>query len=244
MRHLFAVLAGGLLLLSGAGMLPLLAVAQQPPDSIRNAALRDFHGPDLEGKDGPLAKAGLDLLVLYHEYRAYQEGGNGRGDIRSADAPKQGRGFNPSIRGARLSDGRVTIEAIAAENPDSLRRDLEGLGLAEGATAGNLVSGRIPIGQIPAMAKLESLRRAALSRMQTRTDDPRTTSPSPSPDAPKDSSLRSDDTIQRGDSASTDSTVATESSTETEEGGSFSTGLALGVVIAVFVGIFGFLLWR
>lgn len=145
-------------LLLGVGLAARVGFAQQPDaDSIRTAALRNYHGSDLEGKDGPLAKAGLDLLVLYHEYRAVQEeGGDGV--------------FSPSVSRVPVADGRVTIDAIAATSTDTLRADLEALGLTNAATAGGLVSGRLPLDRVPDLAKLESLRGVAPSRMQTRTD--------------------------------------------------------------------------
>lgn len=129
------------------------AAAQQPADSIRAAALRDVHGPDLEGKDGPLAKAGLDLLLLYHEYRAARAQGN---------VP-----FTPSLSGARVIDGDVVIDAVARDTAAVLRADLEALGLTDAATAGRLVSGRLPIDSIPALATLESLRGVVPAQMRT-----------------------------------------------------------------------------
>lgn len=170
LRRLF-VLAGGaaaLLLLAA----PLGASAQQPHDSIRAEALRDYHGPDLEGKDGPLAKAGLDLLVLYHEYRAFQREG--------------GDAFAPSASGIRVSEGHVTIDAIAASDAQQLRSDLKGLGTKDVERAGRVVSGRVPIGRIPELARLESLRGVTASRMQTQ--DRGTAPPHPQPKAmPSDS---------------------------------------------------------
>jgi hypothetical protein len=124
----------------------------QVPDSIRQEALRDYHGADLEGKDGPLAKAGMDLLVLYHAYRTAE----------------QQAAFTSPIEGIRVREGRVTIDATASEDPQQLRRDLEALGLTGGAVARRLVSGRLPIEAIPAAAQLESLRGVVPSRMQTR----------------------------------------------------------------------------
>ena len=155
------------LLLVGTG-LPSSAAAQQPVDSIRAEALEDFHGPDKTGKDGPLAKAGLDLLMLYHEHQASQQRG---GDT-----------FSPSIPGARVSDGHVPIDAIAVNEAEPLRADLNELGLKDAAVAGRIVSGRLPIDQIPAMATLESLRGVALSRMKTHED---ASAPTPMPPQPE-----------------------------------------------------------
>jgi hypothetical protein len=51
-----------------------------------------------------------------------------------------------------------------------LRADLKALGVTNTATAGRVVSGRLPIDQIPALAKLETLRGVVLSRAQTHSD--------------------------------------------------------------------------
>jgi hypothetical protein len=148
---------------------PGIAAAQEPTDSIRAAALRDYHGPDLHGKDGPLAKAGLDLLVLYHEYRAVQATG-----VDTTFTPRQD---------LRLKNGRVGIEAVATDTAEELLADLKALGLKDGVTAGRLVSGWLPVEQIPAMARLESLRGLIQSKMQTRTPS---SQPAPSRLSPPD----------------------------------------------------------
>ncbi|MFB6249582.1 MAG: hypothetical protein ABEL97_13530 [Salinibacter sp.] len=144
--------------------------AQHPADSIRAAALRDFHGPDLRGKDGPLAKAGLNLLVLYHEYQAFRRRG---GDT-----------FRPSVSGVRVRNGRVTVDAIAAGPAEQLRAALEDVGLRDAATAGRVVSGRLPIDSIPALATVEALRGVAPSRMRTHSDRARPSPASPGPPSP------------------------------------------------------------
>jgi hypothetical protein len=154
MPHASLTLSSGLAGLLLTLLLPALpAAAQQPADSIRTKALQDFHGPDMSGKDGPLARAGLDLLVLYHEYQAFQE--------------QDGDTFSPSVASARVTDGHVTIDAIAQDEATQLRADLKDLGVKDAAAAGRVVSGRLPINQIPALAKLESLRGVALSQMET-----------------------------------------------------------------------------
>lgn len=150
------------------------AAAQQPADSIRAEALRDYHGPDMTGKDGPLAKAGLDLLMLYHEHRAFQQQG---GDT-----------FSPSVAASHVTDGHVTVDAIAATKAQKLRGDLEEMGFSNAAVAGRIVSGQLPIDQIPALAKLESLRGVVLSRAETQGDVSR---PSPMQEPPKAPETRS-----------------------------------------------------
>jgi len=132
-----------LLVVLMAASLP--ATAQLPADSIRTAALRDYHGPDLEGKDGPLAKAGRSLLLLYHEYAAFR--------ARYPDST-----FTARVSGLPTRNGRVAVEAVAVDRADTLLTDLEALGLEDGLTGGRVVSGRLPIDRIPAMARLESLR--------------------------------------------------------------------------------------
>lgn len=134
--------------------------AQVPDDSVRAQALRDFHGPDGAGKDGPLRKADLDLLMLYHRHQ--------RADDGDAFAPEQS--------GLRVRDGHVVVDAIAAEEGAQLRADLERLGMKGSAAAGRVVSGRLPIEQIPAAAQLQSLRGLTASRPRTRTTG---TPPSP-----------------------------------------------------------------
>jgi hypothetical protein len=166
-------LALGLVLLSGLLRAPP-AAAQHPADSVRAAALRDFHGPDLRGKDGPLAKVGLDLLLLYHEYRTARA----RGDSS----------FAPSVPGVQVSDGRVTIDAVATDTARVLRAELRALGLTDAATAGRIVSGRLPIEQIPALAEIPSLRGVLPSRMRTRSRRSAPRSPCVGGPPPSDSS--------------------------------------------------------
>jgi hypothetical protein len=197
-------LAGLLLTL----ILPTLsAAAQQPADSLRAEALQDFHGTDMTGKDGPLAKAGLDLLILYHEYRAFQQRG---GDT-----------FAPSVAEGRITNGHVTIDAIARDEAKQLRADLKGLGVKDATAAGRVVSCRLPIDQIPALAKLESLRGVVLPQMETQED---VSPPTPSEMVPK----TPDDTA----SASSD---AGDTLSEEDSGGDDG-------VLAFLLGLFGVLL--
>lgn len=138
--------------------------SQSLPDSVRQAALRDFHGPDMEGKDGPLAKAGLDLLLLYHQHRTRPGGGRA---LSAADEPGE------TARGdLQVQNGRVVIDATAAGDVAALAADLDSLGMTDVAAAGGLVSGRFPIAKIPALARLATLRGATPSRMRTRSDRP------------------------------------------------------------------------
>jgi len=130
-------------------------LAQQPAETARARALCDFHGSDGTGKDGPLAKAGFDLLLLYHRTRLLPHS--------SAIPPSSG---------LQLRNGYVAIDAIASSTAEQLRSDLDSLGLQDGAQAGRVVSGWFPIDKIPALARRPSLRGVQPARAQTRTDPP------------------------------------------------------------------------
>jgi hypothetical protein len=145
------------------------AVAQQPAETARARALCDFHGPDGEGKDGPLAKAGFDLLLLYHRARLLPDS--------SSPAP-------PSSM-LQLRDGHVALDAVAAADPAPLRRALDSLGLQDGAQAGRIVSGWFPIDRIPDLARLSSLRGTQPARVRTHVapDAPQPSTPQVSPDS-------------------------------------------------------------
>ena len=60
----------------------------------------------------------------------------------------------------------VAIDAVAEESGQQLRADLQGLGLSRSAVAGKIVSGLLPVEQIPEAARLSSLRsiRPAIAR--------------------------------------------------------------------------------
>jgi hypothetical protein len=148
-RSCAAVLSLAVLVLVG-GRVPALA---QQQDSARVKALRDFHGPDETGKDGPLSAAGLDLLLLYHRYQA------------AADPDD----FTPAQSGLPVSEGRVTVDATAQEDAQQLRSDLEALGMKNTAAAGRIVSGQLPIEKIPEAARLETLRGLTIPQARTRT---------------------------------------------------------------------------
>lgn len=171
-----------LLLLGGGFLVPDRVAGQPSPDSLRAAALRDYHGPDRSGKDGPLAKAGFELLLLYHEHKAFRE--------HHPDST-----FTPTVADVPVHNGRVGVEAVATDSAAALLADLEALGLTDGVTAGRLVSGWLPIEQIPALARLESLRGLIQPTMQTRPPPAH-----PSPDA-SGSELERDSAPSSGDGA-------------------------------------------
>ena len=154
---------------------PPPVAAQQPADSIRAQAERDYHGSDGTGKDGPLSTADLNLLLLYHRYQATADTG----------------AFRPAQSGIQVVDGHVTVDAIARTDAASLRADLEQLGMTEMAVAGRVVSGRLPIEQIPPAAQLASLRALTVPRAETR-DVPSPPTPPDGPASPPSSDSQND----------------------------------------------------
>jgi hypothetical protein len=155
LRHLRSILRrrrvwAGVFLLSLA--LSLVSESSAQPvdeDSLRQAAAEDYHGADLRGKDGPLSKAGMDLLLLYHRWT-------------SGAVDRQG------VSGSlQIQNGRVTVDAIAAGTAADLASDLKRLGAKNVATAGALVSGQIPISAIPDAARLPTLQSMRPSRPRT-----------------------------------------------------------------------------
>jgi hypothetical protein len=124
--------------LRGAG------AAARAADSIGLAALESFDGPDLVGGDGPMARAGIDLALLFHEHADYVT--RGRPGV-----------FAASSRDLRLDSERVLIEAVAADNSLVVLAALEALGLADGTVFGRIVSGWLPIAALDAASRAPNL---------------------------------------------------------------------------------------
>ena len=161
--------------LQSVGMLNVQRVAPEALTAARSAVA----GPDGTGKDGPMAAVGRELAVLY-----YQNQTGGKQSVRalreaslSREAPpprtKRRRGERRRGGGGRVhspisADGQfVTVEATATQEATRLLGDLKGLGLQGGATAGNVVSGRLPISSIRAAASLSLLRGMRPSYVRT-----------------------------------------------------------------------------
>jgi len=116
---------------------------------VEQEALRDVAGTDLQGADGPLRRVGFALAQLHHAYRAHRVAG------------KAGATFASPVPFARVREGTVAVDAIArGDDASQLLADLRALGLKDGAAAGRLVSGRLPLSAIPEAARLSSLHSA------------------------------------------------------------------------------------
>ncbi|MGH8574162.1 MAG: hypothetical protein ACREX8_16535, partial [Gammaproteobacteria bacterium] len=109
------------------------------------------HGKATEGIGmDPTGKVGSSLLALYQGYRAHQE-------LRRTGLIGVGPAFRPGDGLARVQDGYVEIEAIAASDGGGLLTDLEEMGMHDSRVLGRLVSGQFPIAKIQGLADLPSL---------------------------------------------------------------------------------------
>lgn len=98
-------------------------------------------------------KMGTALIRIYHDYERHRTG-------------KASGSFAPAHSYLPVYEGKwVMIDAVAQDDPRALRAQLEELGLRQGAVAGRLVSGLVPIKALDAVARLDALNeaRAALA---------------------------------------------------------------------------------
>jgi len=103
-------------------------------------------------KKEPMAKLAHSLVNLHEQYTAYLS-------QRSA-VP-----FSSDDPLVRLADNRVIVDAVASQDVNALKADLESLGMQHAVAFGRIVSGQLPVSAIPAVARLTSLRfaRSALA---------------------------------------------------------------------------------
>src|SRR5213593_4291801 len=87
------------------------------------------------GKAGPMAKLAHSLVTLHAQHTAHL--------AQRAAAP-----FSSSDPLVRMIDDRVVIDAIASGNVDTLKADLEFLGMQGAVAFGRIVSGQLPISSI------------------------------------------------------------------------------------------------
>jgi hypothetical protein len=124
---------------------PLLFAQTRVSQTAMQAALRAFAGDDLSKKNGPLVKAGLDLALVREEYNEHQT-------LRPL-AP-----FVPSNSLLRVSDNRVVVDIVAKGEAAAVELELGKLGMQITGKAGSIVSGRLPIAAIEAVAGLQGVR--------------------------------------------------------------------------------------
>ncbi len=124
--------------------------------------MRDVHGEDMTGKDGPAAKAGMDLLLLYHAHQS--------GEISGASSMDDGQGM-------QIENGRVTVDIVAADQGEALVQEISDLGGQNVVARGRMVSAQIPISAIRGVAVLDGVQQMRPARATTRDapNDPRNT---------------------------------------------------------------------
>ncbi|MGH8585699.1 MAG: hypothetical protein ACREWE_05795 [Gammaproteobacteria bacterium] len=108
------------------------------------------HGRATEGMDPTRGKVGSSLLAVYQEYRAHPK-------LRRAGPIGDAPAFRPGDGLARVQDGYVEIEAIAALDGGGLATDLEEMGMHGSRVLGRLVSGQFPVAKIEGLADIPSL---------------------------------------------------------------------------------------
>ncbi len=110
-----------------------------------HAALIDFHGPDLVGKDGPLARLGLDLANLFQQKRIHDQRQAGVPFVPVTDVPIQ------------VSGDRVTVEFVVQGDAALAQVQLASVGMQNIEVAGSLYAGDLPIDRLRDLAGLSSL---------------------------------------------------------------------------------------
>ena len=130
--------------LTGSGEAP--AASTPTANSVLSErVLRDFHGDDLTGRDGPLAKIGLPLIVLHHRHRLHSE-------------TAAGSAFEPGSTAFPVADDAVLVDLVANAAEANALRDAAGAhGLGAVSAAGRIVSGWVPIERLPEIAGLAPL---------------------------------------------------------------------------------------
>lgn len=104
----------------------------------------------LAHQNGPLARLTPDLAELHADYA------NHLAAVQAGTATLEA--FEPDNTLIRVAAGLVVVDAVAVGDPQTLRADLEALGLRNGAIAGPVVSGWLPIAALDQAAALAELR--------------------------------------------------------------------------------------
>jgi hypothetical protein len=112
-------------------------------------ALESFAGKDRLGKDGPMARLGMDLSLIYHEYRDFTVKGG---------AQVLQRPFKSTLKLARIINDKVVIDVVASGDVDTLVRELTALGMENISVYGRMVSGLMPVASLDKAAALATLK--------------------------------------------------------------------------------------
>lgn len=110
-------------------------------------------GPAAGGKPvGPWAKADGAVRAVVSQFRRHVEQGE----------PGAFEPGNPTLQHAR---GRLTVDVVAVDDPETLLRDLRRMGMKDATLYGNTVSGSLPVGQIARVIEIENLRAITAARI-------------------------------------------------------------------------------
>src|SRR6185312_4781763 len=94
---------------------------------------------------GPMAHASYDLALLYEDYQAFVNGGGSPSSYQANDPMQQ------------VADGSVIVDVLPADFVTT-NSDLAAIGFQPLGSAGNELSGILPINELEAAAQLASLR--------------------------------------------------------------------------------------
>ena len=125
------------------------AVLQSLNNPVGLRALESFAGPDRRGKNGVMARVGLDLALLFHEHRDFVE-------RRQATGRKEI--FKPSLGLMRVMDEMVVVDVVAAADVTELILQLQAQGMQQPAVYGRMVSGLLPIASLQTVAQLPAMK--------------------------------------------------------------------------------------
>src|SRR5689334_5338957 len=107
------------------------------------------------GKDPQLGKLTHALIDLHQQHVARAAQGS-RTALRSPN------------RFVKLVEERVVIDAVAADDPETLKAELEALGMENAVVAGRIVSGQLPVSALGSAADLRRLKFAREAAATTR----------------------------------------------------------------------------
>ncbi len=111
-------------------------------------AMRSFHGPDLVGKDGAMAKIGFDLTLVFHEHRA---------------AVRDGLVFEPSNSMLQVDEGRVALMVVPKGESSLLASELRTLGMEISTALETQISGSLSIADLDRLAAMDGVNFARAS---------------------------------------------------------------------------------
>lgn len=127
-------------------------------DAAAKRALARFESNNGRAKKGPMSRIGLDLALVHEEYRDYEKRG-GKAFLK--------HDFKSRLKLARIKNNLISIDAIASGNWGELWDELANLGMRDMAVSGRIISGRIPVNQLPALAQSGRLQLARPSYVIT-----------------------------------------------------------------------------